>query len=320
MFLLRFDMRNARAEHYEAALDMAGWAEANGALAVAVSEHHAADDGYLPAPLALASAMAARTTTLPIQLAALIVPLHDPVALAESMAVLDLISKGRVSYICGAGYREAECEMFGLSMAERGRRLEESIRVLRQAWTGEPFVYQGRPCRVTPTPHTPGGPMLFLGGGTPGAVRRAVRLGIGMLTERSDDLAELYATECEAAGVEPQMFVETPNDAITSAFVAEDPDRFWAQIGDHVLHEVRSYRQWNEEAHRPLPASTTTADSVAELQAADGPYRVFTPDEAVEQIRTTGYLSLHPLCGGIPPEVAWSSLELLRTEVLPKLA
>ena len=80
MFLLRFDMRNARAEHYEAALDMARWAEENGALAVAVSEHHGVDDGYLPAPLALAAAMAARTSTLAIQVAALIAPLHDPIA------------------------------------------------------------------------------------------------------------------------------------------------------------------------------------------------------------------------------------------------
>jgi alkanesulfonate monooxygenase SsuD/methylene tetrahydromethanopterin reductase-like flavin-dependent oxidoreductase (luciferase family) len=318
VFLLRFDMRNARAEHYEAALDMARWAEENGALAVAVSEHHGVDDGYLPAPLALVAAMAARTTTLAIQVAALIAPLHDPIALAETMAVIDLLSKGRVSYIVGAGYRPAEFEMFGQSFSERGRRLEESVKVMQQAWTGEPFEYEGRACRVTPVPHTPGGPMLFMGGGTPAAVRRAVRLGIGMLTERSDDLSALYERECEAAGVEQQMFVETPNDAITSAFVATDPDRFWDQIGEHVLGEVRSYREWNED--RNLPASTTMADSVAELQASGTPYRVFTPDEAVEHVRTAGYLAMHPLCGGIPPEVAWTSLELVRTEVLPQLA
>lgn len=317
MFLLRFDMRNARAEHYGAALDMARWAEENGALAVVVSEHHGVEDGYLPDPLALAAAMAARTTTLSIQVAALIAPLHDPIALAETMAVIDLLSNGRVSYIVGAGYRPAESEMFGQPFAERGRRLEESVRALQQAWTGEPFVYEGRHCRVTPVPHTPGGPMLFMGGGTPAAVRRAVRLGIGMLTERSDDLSALYERECAAAGVEPQMFVETPNDSITSAFIAADPDAFWDQIGDHVLHEVRSYREWN--ADRGLPASTTGADTVEELQSSGTPYRVFTPDEAVEHVRTTGYLAMHPLCGGIPPEVAWTSLELLRTEVLPQL-
>ena len=98
--------------------------------------------------------------------------------LAEAMAVVDLISAGRVSYILGAGYRQAEFDMFGRSMDERGARLEESIKVMRQAWTGEPFTYEGRPCTVTPLPHTPGGPMLFMGGGTKAAVRRAAYLAL----------------------------------------------------------------------------------------------------------------------------------------------
>ena len=195
MFILRFDMRSAGAEHYEAALDMARWAEENGALAVAVSEHHGVEDGYLPAPLALAAAMAARTTTLSIQVAALIAPLHDPIALAETMAVIDLISKGRVSYIVGAGYRPAEFEMFGQSFAERGRRLEASVKVLQQAWTGEPFEYEGRPCRVTPKPVHAGRPdavhgRRHAGRGAPGRpprhrdAHRAQRRPVGALRAR----------------------------------------------------------------------------------------------------------------------------------------
>ena len=249
----------------------------------------------------------------------MLVPLHDPVALAEEMAVVDLISEGRVSYVCGAGYRPEEFAMFGQSMDERGRRLEASIEVMRRAWTGEPFEYEGRACRVTPLPHTPGGPMLLLGGGTKAAVRRAVRLGLGMVTERNGGFAELYASECESAGVEPQFFIEVPNEAITAAFVATDPDEMWSTIGENVLHDVRMYRSWNEISGRVLPESITMADSVDELRAAGFPYRVFTPDEAVEEIRTSGFLNLHPLCGGIAPEVAWSSLDLFATEVLPRL-
>ena len=110
MFMLRFDMRAkdgpaSAADLYTAALEMAVFGERNGAAAAIVSEHHASPDGYLPAPLLLASAIAARTERLAIQVAALLVPLHDPVALAEQMAVLDLISRGRVSYVCAVGYR-----------------------------------------------------------------------------------------------------------------------------------------------------------------------------------------------------------------------
>jgi alkanesulfonate monooxygenase SsuD/methylene tetrahydromethanopterin reductase-like flavin-dependent oxidoreductase (luciferase family) len=319
MFTLRFDMRCTRAEHYAAAIEMARWGEEHGAWAVVVSEHHASDDGYLSAPIALAAAMAAATTGVAIQVAALLVPLHDPVALAEQMAVVDLISEGRVSYVCGAGYRPEEFAMFGQSLPERGRRLEASIELMRRAWTGEPFDYEGRPCRVTPLPHTPGGPMLLMGGGSKAAVRRAVRLGLGMITERSDGFADLYARECEAAGVEPQLFIEVPGDTVTAAFVAVDPDEMWSAIGDHLLHDARMYRSWNEGEGRVMPDSITAADSIDELRAAGFPYRVFTPDEAVEEIRASGFLNLHPLCGGIAPDVAWSSLELLASDVLSRL-
>src|SRR5690242_2274444 len=144
---MRFDMRApadgpaAIGGLYDAALEMAAWADQHGAASIVVSEHHASPDGYLPAPLVLASAIAARTTTVPIMVAALLVPLHDPVRLAEDMAVLDVLSKGRVSYIAGLGYRPEEYAMFGQSLSERGRRMEECLTVLQQAWTGEEFVY-----------------------------------------------------------------------------------------------------------------------------------------------------------------------------------
>jgi alkanesulfonate monooxygenase SsuD/methylene tetrahydromethanopterin reductase-like flavin-dependent oxidoreductase (luciferase family) len=311
-------MRSATTDHYAAALEMARFAEEHHGYAVVVSEHHGSPDGYLSAPLALVSAMAAATTRIAIQVGALIVPLHDPIELAETMAVIDLISAGRVSYICGAGYRPAEFEMFGQSLEQRGARLEESINVLRQAWTGEPFVYEGRPCVVTPVPQTPGGPMLFLGGGSKAAVRRAVRLGIGMLAERNDGLAEYYRAQCQEAGVEEQLFVEPPRHAVTSAFVADDTDDYWSRIGPYLLAESQAYMSWNEG--RTLPESVIAADTVADLRAADSPYRVFTPAEAVDHIRASGSLNMHPLCGGLPPELAWPSLELLATKVLPQLA
>src|SRR3974390_1146958 len=101
MFLMRFDMRapdwGAPApELYAAALDMAEWSESRGALTAVVCEPHGVSDGYLPSPMVLATAMAARTTTLPITVAVVVLPLYKPVRLAADMAVLDIISRGRV--------------------------------------------------------------------------------------------------------------------------------------------------------------------------------------------------------------------------------
>ena len=144
MFTMRFDMRAPefgaeRVDLYRAAIEMAAWGEENGCVALQVCEHHRSKDGYLPAPMILASAIAARTKTLPIQVAALILPLHDPVEKAEQIAVLDLISEGRVSYVVAIGYVPYEYAMFGREMKGRGQRLEESVRVMQRLWRGEEF-------------------------------------------------------------------------------------------------------------------------------------------------------------------------------------
>ena len=144
MFTMRFDMRAPdfgapRADLYKAALEMAEWGESRGCVAIQVCEHHRSRDGYLPAPMIMASAIAARTKTTPVQVAALIVPLHDPVELAEQMAVLDIVSSGRVSYVVAIGYVPAEYAQFGREMKGRGKRLEESVRVMQRLWRGEEF-------------------------------------------------------------------------------------------------------------------------------------------------------------------------------------
>jgi alkanesulfonate monooxygenase SsuD/methylene tetrahydromethanopterin reductase-like flavin-dependent oxidoreductase (luciferase family) len=322
MFTLRFDMRakdgpESAADLYAAAVEMAAFGEQHGAAVAIVSEHHASPDGYLPAPLVLASAIAARTTRLPIQVAALLVPLHDPIALAEQMAVLDLISRGRVSYVCAVGYRPEEYAMFGHDFRARGRRLEESVAVLRQAWSGEPFAYEGRPVRVTPRPATPGGPLLFMGGNSRVAVRRAARLGMGMLTQGGDaSLEGIYREACAEYGTKPQLFVNPTGDAPMSSFVAEDPERAWRELGPYLLHDAQMYAAWLGESGA---ITKSVADSVDALRRENGSYRILTPDEAVAQIRENGMLMLQPLAGGLPPKLAWPSLELLAAKVLPAL-
>jgi alkanesulfonate monooxygenase SsuD/methylene tetrahydromethanopterin reductase-like flavin-dependent oxidoreductase (luciferase family) len=320
VFTLRFDMRAkdgpaSAPALYASALEMAAWGEERGCLALQVSEHHASPDGYLSAPLVLASALAARTQRVAIQVAALLVPLHDPIELAEQMAVLDLLSRGRVSYVCAIGYRPVEYAMFGREMKGRGRRLELCIQTLRTAWRGEPFEFEGRPVCVTPTPTSPGGPALLMGGNAPAAVRRAARLGLGMITRGGDPgLEALYHSACEEAGTTPGLFINPVGDAPTSCFVAEDPDRAWAEIGPYLLHDARMYAEWLGDAGS---ITKSVAGDVEALRAEQGNYRIFTPDAAVAHLRSHGVFLTQPLAGGIPPELAWPSLELLAGKVLP---
>jgi alkanesulfonate monooxygenase SsuD/methylene tetrahydromethanopterin reductase-like flavin-dependent oxidoreductase (luciferase family) len=142
LFGLRFDFRNpamaatSMADRYEAALDMAQWSDALGCINIGVSEHHGSSDGYLPSPIPMIAAMAARTKNVRFMIAALIAPFYDPLRLAEDLIVLDNISRGRVDLIVGAGYVREEFAMFAVPMNERARRVTETVATLRAAFTG----------------------------------------------------------------------------------------------------------------------------------------------------------------------------------------
>lgn len=323
MIMLRFDMRAPETgpasidDLYTAAIEMSVWAEREGAAAIVLSEHHASPDGYLPSPLVLAAAIAARTTTVPITVAALLVPLHDPVRLAEDMAVVDILSRGRVSYVAGLGYREEEYAMFGRSLAERGRRMEECLTVLQRAWSGEEFDYAGRTVRVTPRPSTPGGPLLMYGGGSHAAAKRAARFGLSFFAQSATPALETtYRNECARLGREPAMCIVPAADAATTIFVAENVDDGWDCFGPFMRHDAQMYASWLGDADA---ASKSTALTVDALRAEEGAYRVLTPSEAVDYTRKIGTLALHPLCGGCPPALAWESLQLVADRVVPEL-
>jgi alkanesulfonate monooxygenase SsuD/methylene tetrahydromethanopterin reductase-like flavin-dependent oxidoreductase (luciferase family) len=316
MFTLRFDLRapdwaGSAADLYAAAIEMCAWAETRGGVLAILSEHHGTDDGHLPAPLMLASAIAARTQSLAILLAAVPIPFWDPVRLAEEMNVLDLISRGRVSYVFGVGHRGEEYDHFGLDKATRGRAADEILTVLGPLLRGEFVQYRDRRVRVTPACGSPGGPMVLIAGGSKAAARRAGTFGLGFVSQTDQPgLKEFYELQCRAHGHQPGVVQFPVAGTPTTVFVAQDEpavDEAWDVLGPHLLHDARmaaSYR-----AHDDSVASITRADSVAALRAENGPYRVLTLDEATEYVRSGKPLPLHPLCGGLAPERAWPYLE-----------
>jgi alkanesulfonate monooxygenase SsuD/methylene tetrahydromethanopterin reductase-like flavin-dependent oxidoreductase (luciferase family) len=314
MFTMRFTMRSApadpsaRAASYAAMLDMVAWAETRGGVAAILSQHHGTEDGYLPSPVPVAAAIAARTSSLPVMVAALILPFYEPVKLAEDLAVVDLVSRGRVSYVIGLGYRDEEFALFGVDRRARARLTEERIGVLRRLWAGERVRVDGRWARITPAPFTPGGPLLCYGGGTEAAARRAGRLGLMFVAETHDaGLEAVYRAAAERAGVAaPGCIIQPPGVPLT-VFVAADPDRAWAELGPCLLMDAVSYRRWN--AGRPATASVSAATSADELRAERGPYQIITPAQAAGYLRQGVPLALQPLLGGLAPDVAWRYLE-----------
>jgi alkanesulfonate monooxygenase SsuD/methylene tetrahydromethanopterin reductase-like flavin-dependent oxidoreductase (luciferase family) len=316
---LAYDMRapdfgTPASRLYEAALEQCAWADQRGFMAVTFMEHHASTDGYLPSPIVLASAAAARTKNMIISIALMILPLYEPLRLAEDLAVLDLVAQGRLYLIFGAGYREEEYEQFGRSIDDRPALMEHGVATLRQAWTGEPFAYEGRTVRILPRPHTPGGPPIILGGSSKAAARRAARIADGFLPS-APRFFEAYREEL--ARLDKPVPPPVTNDDVGALFlhVSEDPERAWATIAPHAMHEMNEYGSWtNGNLDHPFQ----TVANLDELRAS-GRYLVLTPDECIAYARENGSLLIKPLMGGLDPDFAWESLELMESKVLPAI-
>ena len=243
-----------------------------------------------------------------ILLAAVVLPLCDPVRLAEEMSVLDIVSRGRVAYVFGVGHRREEYEQFGVDYNRRGALADEKLSLLRELLAGKRADHDGRAIIVTPSPVSDGGPRLLIGGGSIAAAERAGRFGLGLLAQANPPGMQVaYEAACRANGHEPVSIQVREPGAPTAVFVAEDVDAAWAEIGPHLLHDAMtaaSYRDGEVGV-----ASISPARTVDELRADGRAYRVLTLDEAAARVRAGGRLPLAPLCGGLPPNLAWPYLE-----------
>ena len=320
--VISFDMRAPDfgapvAELYDAALDMCAFADEIGIEGVIFPEHHASEDGYNPAPALMAAAAAARTRRMEIILGAIVLPLHDPVEVAETIAVTDIICQGRLTTTLAAGYVQAEFNMFGKSIRDRARLMDEGIEVIIRALSGERFDHGGRHIFVRPLPRSRP-PKILVGGGVPAAVRRAAKNGLGLwvlqpeMTPACQKLVALYEEECRKYGWEPGPVMSSS----PAVHVTHDPEAAWEEIGSHILHLVKSYASWAGDVN------TTTSpfyglDSVESVRAA-GFINVLTPEQTVEFARKTP-ISLAPLISGLSPKTGWQMLELFAAEVLPRI-
>lgn len=182
-------------EIYESELELIRIAEENGFESAWVAEHHFTRVGWFSSPLTFLAGAATRTKRIRLGTAVALLPFDNPIRLAEEAATVDILSNGRLVLGVGLGVRDEEFKGFGVPRRERVGRLEESVEILRKAWTGERFSYKGRyyevnDVTVTPPPARKPHPPLYFGAYAPKAVERAARLGDGFLLPSSLTLAK----------------------------------------------------------------------------------------------------------------------------------
>lgn len=331
-FEIKYDLRNPGAwfrpwsEHYRVCLEQVEWAEAHGFTRVHLHEHHFAEDGYLPSPFLIASAIAARTSRIKISLSIIILPLAHPVRLAEDIAVLSHLSGGRLEVILGAGARREEFEGYGVRLSDRAAIMDEGVELLAALLSGETVTASGGFWEISGarvTPELPAPPAILLGGATRPAARRAARLADGFVAATPAAL-EMWREEMRALGRDPDLgdgrSMTPPVGPRNFLHVAHDPEAAWAVIAPHALHESAMYAKWAGGGRRSIYTSADDGQALRE----SGTYGVLTPDETINlvgQLHEHGHdrIIMHPMMGGMDPAVGMESLRLVTDEVMARL-
>jgi probable F420-dependent oxidoreductase len=215
------------------------------------------------------AAMAAVTERIQLGTGVILAPFHDPIRLAEDLAVVDQLSGGRTIAGFGIGWRDEEFRAFGIPTKERVRRMTEVIEILRLAWTEERFSYSGKHLSYTDiavTPKPARVPPILVGGFVEDAIRRAGRIGDGYISSRVpvDRLAGAFASATAAraeAGKEGPPLVAM----LQNAFVTDDPDTDWPVVRDGIGHQLGTYAGWRagtDVAGKPLEVMPPTEQEI----------------------------------------------------------
>jgi probable F420-dependent oxidoreductase len=288
-----------------------------------LSEHHFVDDGYLPSPLVVAAAIAARTRRLTIGTNVLLLPMHHPLRVAEDAAVVQLISGGRFVLGVGQGYVQHEFEALGFDRKYRPSLLEEGIEVIKHSWEEGGTGYEGKRWRFDDLPFEPRPekrPPIYVGAFADPAIDRAVRLADGFLASTGGGaLADTYRRVREALARHGRDDEDFPFIASGVVYVHEDPERALADVAPAISYQRSRYAEWGTDRDRPRPEPIRPEDLPWER------YLVGSPDEIAE-----GLIRLHQEAPydhycfwgrlpGITHEQALANARLFASEVMPRV-
>lgn len=320
-------------ELYREMLEEVKLADQMGFESVWLTEHHFLEDGYCPSLLATASAMAAVTKNIRIGTGILLMPLYDPVKIAEDAAVVDLISGGRFILGLGLGYRKEEFDAFGRTLKERKGRMEESLEILGKSWADETFSYNGKYYKlnninVTPKPVQQPIP-ICIGAFSEPAIRRAARIGASLYIPAIGvipivkALFDMHSSMLEEYGNNPDDF-EKP--LVREMYISDkNRDDTWEDIKENVTYTAKGYASWGSmvdwEGNLITDPKNPVIYDVAKDQTIMG-----TPEECIEQIRE--YQEKTPMNNlicrfkfpGITHDEAKRSMNLFVDKVLPNVS
>lgn len=312
-------------ELYDQTLAQVQAAEAMGFDSIWLTEHHFTDDGYLPALMPAAAAIAARTTRVTIGTYVLLAPFMHPLKLAEDAAFVDVLSGGRLRLGLGQGYRAEEFEGFGVPRAERLGRTLETMDILKRAWTGERFSFEGKyfkfhDVRVLPRPVSQPYPELLWGVGAPKGIRRAVQLDLSFACVGGRKEIGIYVEALKAARKDPARYSVVNSRVV---YVADSEEQAWRDTREALMYQAELYGKWLSAAAgatdqskvliRPDPERLRRTSVLGTAQEVGAKLEGILESTPMTELIVVTQLP------GLAPAKARRSLDRFGAEVLPLL-
>jgi alkanesulfonate monooxygenase SsuD/methylene tetrahydromethanopterin reductase-like flavin-dependent oxidoreductase (luciferase family) len=258
----------------------------------------------------------------------LLLNLHNPVYVAETVATLDIMARGNFVFGVGLGYRATEFDAFGVPKGERVSRFENYMKLVYELWSGEPVTFEDATCKLDGAvmnirPVQQPGPPLWIAANNDAAIRRAARMGDTWFLNPHSTLntlrrqMDIYHAELKRVG--KPMPAELP--LFREIYCAKDRATALREAGPYLSGKYRDYAKWGQD--KAMPADESFDKEFDDL--LNERFILGSPEECYEQLRPyweafpVSELVVRPHWAGMPPEYSRKSIDLISRELLPEL-
>lgn len=316
---------------YRETLYQAELAESLGYSTFSVAEHHFLPDGWIPTPFAMLGALSAVTDRVNLMTNIVVLPLHNPIEVAEYAAVLDLLSGGSFRLGVGLGWRDEEFAAYGIDKRERVSRVEEGMELIRRLLSEESVTYDGEmysidDITVMPRPIQQPVPIWY-GGQSDPAIQRAARLADAWSIspiETIDELEEKLDVYSKALSDNNRSIDDVYIPLRREAYVAEDDETAWREVGQSLLYEYQDvYGDYDDIGHSFHPEEHEEALEELRNHAKNrfligGPETVTEELERYRDIIDFDEVLLRMHFPGMDTDLAEKSIRLVDEEIMPR--
>ena len=295
---------------------------------IATGQHYLAAPYQMSTVFPLLSRLAAEAGDMQVAATVILVPLHNPVELAESIATLDCITGGRFVFGVGLGYRDEEYTAFGVERADRVERMRESLDVMKRLWTEDEVEFRGKYYQVPKTrpatrpvqkPHPP----IWVAANNDVAIRRAARWGYPWIINPHATVPMVAKQFQGYMDTLKQAGQPTPDvlPMMRELYVADDRETAYLESQPYLERKYAAYASWGQD--KAMPGNESF--SVPYQDLARDRFLLGSPDDVAQEMLRyqselgVNYLIFRMQWPGMGQEQALRQVELMGREVLPRV-